>query len=92
MQELMDLFLKKSREKHSNIIYAQAYEDGVLKAEYKLFPVKTRLNIWSVSKPFVAMAAGIAEKEGVIDRTESRFSAVHPGKWEVHPEYEKNHC
>ena len=74
MQELMDLFLKKSKEKHSNIIYAQAYKNGILKAEYKLFPVKTRLNVWSVSKPFVAMAAGIAEKEGIIKRAESIYA------------------
>lgn len=74
MQELMDLFLKKSKEKHSNIIYAQAYKNGILKAEYKLFPIKTRLNVWSVSKPFVAMAAGIAEKEGIIKRAESIYA------------------
>ena len=65
MQEILDIFLEKSKHHHSNIIYAQIYKNDVLK-EDRLFPVKTRLNIWSISKPFVAMAAGIAEREGLI--------------------------
>lgn len=70
MKEFMDLFLKKSAENHSNIIYVQAYENGRLEAEYKRFPVKTRLNVWSIAKAFTAMAAGIAEAEGVLGRDE----------------------
>ncbi len=70
MQELMDLFLEKSVRNNSNIIYAQAYEDDLLKAEFKRFPQKTRLNVWSISKPFVAMAAGLAETEGILKRDE----------------------
>ena len=66
MQEILDIFLEKSKHHHSNIIYAQIYKNDVLKEEFRLFPVKTRLNIWSISKPFVAMAAGIAEREGLI--------------------------
>lgn len=66
MHEILDIFLEKSKQHHSNIIYAQIYKNDVLKEEFRLFPVKTRLNIWSVSKPFVAMAAGIAEREGLI--------------------------
>lgn len=66
MQEILDIFLEKSKQHHSNIIYAQIYKNDVLKEEFRLFPVKTRLNIWSISKPFVAMAAGIAEREGLI--------------------------
>ena len=58
MHEILDIFLEKSKQHHSNIIYAQIYKNDVLKEEFRLFPVKTRLNIWSVSKPFVAMAAG----------------------------------
>ena len=46
MQELMNLFLEKSVRNNSNIIYAQAYEDDLLKAEFKRFPQKTRLNVW----------------------------------------------
>ena len=66
MQEILDIFLEKSKQHHSNIIYAQIYKNDLLKEEFRLFPVKTRLNIWSISKPFVAMAAGIAEREGLI--------------------------
>lgn len=66
MQEILDIFLEKSKQHHSNIIYAQIYKNDLLKEEFRLFPVKTRLNIWSISKPFVAMATGIAEREGLI--------------------------
>ena len=54
MQEILDIFLEKSKQHHSNIIYAQIYKNDLLKEEFRLFPVKTRLNIWSISKPFVA--------------------------------------
>ena len=50
MHEILDIFLEKSKQHHSNIIYAQIYKNDVLKEEFRLFPVKTRLNIWSVSK------------------------------------------
>ena len=49
MQEILDIFLEKSKHHHSNIIYAQIYKNDVLKEEFRLFPVKTRLNIWSIS-------------------------------------------
>ena len=48
MQEILDIFLEKSKQHHSNIIYAQIYKNDLLKEEFRLFPVKTRLNIASL--------------------------------------------
>ena len=31
MQEILDIFLEKSKQHHSNIIYAQIYKNDVLK-------------------------------------------------------------
>lgn len=70
MKELLDLFLEKSRVHQSNIIYTQIYRNDILEAEYRLFPTKTRLNIWSVSKAFVSMGTGIAIKEGLLSLDE----------------------
>ncbi len=41
MQEILDIFLEKSKHHHSNIIYAQIYKNDVLKEEFRLFPVKS---------------------------------------------------
>ena len=40
MHEILDIFLEKSKQHHSNIIYAQIYKNDVLKEEFRLFPVK----------------------------------------------------
>ena len=37
MQEILDIFLEKSKHHHSNIIYAQIYKNDVLKEEFSLF-------------------------------------------------------
>ena len=55
MQEILDIFLEKSKQHHSNIIYAQIYKNDLLKEEFRLFPVKTRLNIWSLSLIHIEM-------------------------------------
>ena len=73
MKELLELFLEKSKKHNSNIIYTQMYQNGELKAEYRRFPVKTRLNIWSISKSFVSMGAGIAINEGILSLDEPIF-------------------
>lgn len=70
MKEFLDLFLEKSKRNDSNIIYVQMYQNDELKAEYRRFPVKTRLNTWSVSKAFMSMAAGIAMEEGILSLEE----------------------
>ena len=70
MQEILDNFLEKSKHHHSNIIYAQIYKNDVLKEEFRLFPVKTRLNIWSISNPNVAMSYVNSEREGLITNDE----------------------
>lgn len=74
MQKLLNLFLQKAAARNANVIYVQLYEEDRLKAEYRRLPAKTRLNTWSVSKPFVAMAAGIAVREGLITLEEP----IHP--------------
>lgn len=73
MELLMNDFLQRSKMHSSNIIYAQIYENGSLKAEYKRFPVKTRLGIWSIAKAFTSMGAGIAVDEGLISIDEPIF-------------------
>lgn len=73
MKALLDLFLEKSKKHHSNIIYTQMYQNGTLETEYRLFPMSTRLNVWSVSKTFVSMAAGIAMREGLISLDEKLY-------------------
>ena len=35
MQEILDIFLEKSKHHHSNIIYAQIYKNDVLKEEFR---------------------------------------------------------
>lgn len=66
MQKVLHSFLERSHKHNSNIIYAQMYQNSFLEAEYRRFPVKTRLNLWSVSKSFVSIGAGIAMDEGII--------------------------
>ena len=36
MQEILDIFLEKSKQHHSNIIYAQIYKNDVLKEVEKI--------------------------------------------------------
>ena len=68
MQEILDIFLEKSKQHHSNIIYAQIYKNDLLKEEFRLFPVKTRLNIWSISR---------SEERRVGKECRSRWSPYH---------------
>ncbi|MGN0509963.1 MAG: serine hydrolase domain-containing protein [Lachnospiraceae bacterium] len=87
MKELLQNFLKCSEESHSNIIYVQMYQGNELKAEYQRFPMKTRLNVWSVAKPFVSMGTGIALKERLISLDELIYTAfeeyfpIHPSEY-----------
>jgi len=63
-------FLVHTLRENLNVMYAQVQRDGELIEEYKRMPVKTRLNLWSVSKGIVASAAGIALDEGLIQLDE----------------------
>ena len=73
MNTLMNDFLRRSKLHDSNIIYVQMYKNGILKAEYKRFPVKTRLEIWSIAKAFTSMGAGIALNERIISIDEAIY-------------------
>lgn len=87
MKELLQKFMLQCEERKSNIIYVQMYHNNELKAEYSRFPVKTRLNIWSIAKPFVSIGAGIALKEGLISMNEPIYPAFedyfpdHPSEY-----------
>ena len=70
MRELLQSFLNRSASHASNIIYIQLYEHDNLRESYLRFSTRTRLNIWSIAKVFVVMAAGIAESEGLISLNE----------------------
>ena len=63
---LLAPFLIHTLQENLNVMYAQVHQRGNLIEEYKRMPVKTRLNLWSVSKGTVSAATGIALDEGLI--------------------------
>lgn len=76
-RELLQEFAIHVLQRNLNVNYAQIWRDGVLAAEYKRIPVKTRLNTWSASKGFVSCGAGIALDEGLI-RLEEKVVDIFP--------------
>ena len=49
MQEILDIFLEKSKHHHSNIIYAQIYKNDVLKEEFQAI-----LDVQNIIAPAIA--------------------------------------
>ncbi len=87
MEELLRNFMRCSEESRSNIIYVQMYQENELKAQYRRFSTKTRLNVWSVAKPFVSMGTGIALKERLVTLDEPIYTVFeeyfppHPSEY-----------
>lgn len=61
-----DNFIDLAKKESICLKYAQLWKGDELVAEWSDMPVKTRLNVWSVSKSFVSAGVGIAIDEGLM--------------------------
>jgi CubicO group peptidase (beta-lactamase class C family) len=66
MHESFKKFIDLMQENSIDLKYAQIRQGGEVVDEWSNMPVKTRLNMWSVSKSFISVGIGIAIDEGLI--------------------------
>lgn len=77
MQEILDHFIDEVKKNDLDVHFAQIWKGNCQEASYQSVSTKARLNLWSVSKGVVSCAAGIAEKEGLLDLNE-KISEIFP--------------
>lgn len=70
MARILQNFIDLIQKEHICLKYAQVRQGGKIIDEYMDMPVKTRLNMWSVSKSFISIGIGIAIDEGLISLDE----------------------
>lgn len=70
---VLDGFIKTVEEKELGVYGVHLYKDGGGSAQYR-FRSDERVHLFSGSKAFVSMAAGIAEKEGLFSLDDSALS------------------
>ena len=70
MAKTLQHFIDLVQKEHICLKYAQVRQNGKIIDEYMEMPVKTRLNMWSVSKSFISIGIGIAIDEGLISLNE----------------------
>ncbi|MDR0841427.1 MAG: beta-lactamase family protein [Christensenellaceae bacterium] len=62
----MRAFLEFVNEEKLDLLYAQLRIDNLVRDDYTTHPLKTRLNVFTVSEGAVSLAVGIAIEEGLI--------------------------
>jgi len=63
-------FLDFAKKENVDLLFAQLRINNMVVDDYMTHPLKTRLNVFTVSEGFVAVAAGIAIDEGLIKMEE----------------------
>lgn len=66
----MQAFLDDVNEMGADLLYAQLRVHNRVVDDYMTHPLKTRLNVFTVSEGVVGLAVGIAQREGLLDLDE----------------------
>lgn len=70
MRQLFEEMLQRFQQENLGVMYAQMRHDGEVIGDYSRTPKKARMNLYSVSKSVVSVAAGIAIEEGLLSLEE----------------------